>query len=107
LPNLPNLPVPNFGNIAGQIAGNLDNFFGNLPNPADFLGNLPNPADFFGNLPGPGDFCFVPIICDFVKIVETEKSGSVEEKAAAVKDFVADWEKATPEAKQLFAPVAA
>jgi hypothetical protein len=87
----------NFQNIAGQIAGNLENLAGN------FLGNLPR----IGDLPSIGDFCFIPIVCDFVKVVQTEEHGTAEEKEAAMKAFEADWEQATPEAKQLFAPVAA
>jgi hypothetical protein len=86
-----------FGNIAGQVAGNFGNLAGNL------IGNIPTIGDVLGNLPTIGDFCFVPIVCDFIKVVETDKQGTAEEKEAAIKAFVADWEHATPAEKQLFA----
>lgn len=88
--------IGNFGNIAGQVAGNFGNLIGNLSN----IG-----SDLLGNLPSLGDFCVVPILCDFIKVVEIQEKGTTEEKEAAVKVFLADWEKATPEEKQLFAPV--
>jgi hypothetical protein len=86
-----------FSNIGNQIAGNLGNLTGNL------IGNIPRFGDILGNLPSPGDFCLIPIVCDFIKVVQTDENGSAEEKEAAIKVFLADWEKATPAAKQLFA----
>jgi hypothetical protein len=108
----------NFGNIAGQLAGNFNNIAGQLASnfnniAGQVAGNLGNLAGNFGNLVGNiptigdviGDLCFVPILCDFIKIAETEKNGTPEEKEAAIKAFVADWDQATPEAKRLFAPI--
>jgi len=86
-----------FGNIGNQIAGNIGDLAGNL------IGNIPTFGDVLGNLPSPGDFCLIPIVCDFIKVVETDQKGNAEEKEAAIKVFIADWEKATPAAKQLFA----
>lgn len=106
IPNLAGQLAGNFGNIAGQLAGNLGNLAGNFGNLAgNLVGNLSNiGADFLGNIPTLGDLCVVPILCDFIKIVETQQEGTAEEKEVAVKAFLADWEHATPEAKQLFAP---